>query len=136
MTEKEYDQLERKRELASNFNEFWSCGFETLKDAIRAFEDYESSRLKWRDMMNNPEDSRLSDRLIHALDDIETIARARAEYWERVYEEADRELNSDEAVELINSEFAEEPEHDKPDYNTYFGGSHFDYDYAAMGMGA
>ena len=99
----------------------------------RAFiEDYEFVKLTWQDMMNNTDDSRLQDKLVHALYDIETIARARAEYWTRIYEEADRELNSDEAIELIDSEFAKEPEHDSPDYDAYFGGSHFDYDYVTM----
>ncbi|MBR2208103.1 MAG: hypothetical protein IJ859_04760 [Synergistaceae bacterium] len=134
MTEKEYDELENKRYLAERFSEFWEANLETLTDAIRGLEDYEFVKLTWQDMMNNPEDSRLSDRLVHALDDIETIARARSEYWKSIYDEADRELNSDEAIELINSEFAEEPEHDSPDYGIS-SDEHFDYDYVAMGMG-
>ena len=121
MTENEYDELEKKRYLAERFSEFWSNNAETISDTIRALEDYEFVKLKWQDMINNADDSRLQDKLVFALDDIKTIAKARGEYWTRVYEEADNELNSDEAIELINSEFAEEPAHDPIEYNPYFG---------------
>ena len=135
MTEKEYDELYETRELTEKLTEFWGTNLETLTDAIRGLEDFYYLPISEEKMPECAEDEKIKEKFLDSIVSMSKAVEKRAKYWSERHDEADNELNSLEAQELLESLGDGEP-FEPYDADAGFGLNPFDnYDYAASGMG-
>ena len=112
MTEKEYEELQKKYREADKFCDFWEeSGINTLEETMSGIDDPDINY----EVMKKYNEFETTNKVVGLLYKAVEVAKERREYWNERRDELYNELHSSEALALVNS-WDESPSYDEPDY--------------------